>query len=196
MASETACRLQPLQNLSHTHPNSTLVRQCTDTQTTPIEAPRPRHPGMPHRRDHRLAGPTGAIGAGPVRRGSAAYRRHDRAAEPASPRRGRAPADPPMADCPWPSHITAWGRPPTLIRHVIPELVVEVSVDTAIDAGVWRHPARYVRLRPDLGPEDVPPSRQEQLPVMNSSAATRIPRPPQRCRSPLPPPAICRGWEV
>ncbi|MFF0087218.1 ATP-dependent DNA ligase [Streptomyces canus] len=38
-----------------------------------------------------------------------------------------------------------------------PELVVEVGVDVARDAsGLWRHPARLHRARPDLSPTDVP----------------------------------------
>jgi hypothetical protein len=43
------------------------------------------------------------------------------------------------------------------LTRVQPELVVEVSADAALQAGVFRHPLRYVRLRPDLRPEDVPP---------------------------------------
>jgi hypothetical protein len=35
-------------------------------------------------------------------------------------------------------------------------VVVEVRVDVAAERGRWRHPARYLRLRPDLAPADVP----------------------------------------
>ncbi|MGW1235058.1 hypothetical protein [Streptomyces californicus] len=38
---------------------------------------------------------------------------------------------------------------------VAPERVAEVSVDTAQDQGVWRHPVRLVRLRLDMPPDDV-----------------------------------------
>jgi hypothetical protein len=36
-------------------------------------------------------------------------------------------------------------------------LVVEVAADAALHAGVFRHPLRYVRRRPDLRPQDLPP---------------------------------------
>jgi hypothetical protein len=36
-------------------------------------------------------------------------------------------------------------------------VVVEISADAALQAGVFRHPLRYVRLRPDLTPDDLPP---------------------------------------
>ena len=35
-------------------------------------------------------------------------------------------------------------------------MVVEVSADAALQAGVFRHPLRFVRVRADLRPEDVP----------------------------------------
>lgn len=37
-----------------------------------------------------------------------------------------------------------------------PDLVVEVSGDTAVDAGQWRHPVRVHRIRADLDPQHVP----------------------------------------
>src|SRR5215207_8106194 len=65
------------------------------------------------------------------------------------------------ADHPWPDHIGTGrfggGRLSVPLTRVRPELVVEVSADAALQAGVFRHPLRYVRLRPDLRPEDVPP---------------------------------------
>ncbi|GAA0661876.1 hypothetical protein GCM10009535_46830 [Streptomyces thermocarboxydovorans] len=50
---------------------------------------------------------------------------------------------------------TTWGsRTPLDVVLVEPELVAEIYVDTAQDRGVWRHPARYVRLREDMTPGD------------------------------------------
>lgn len=53
--------------------------------------------------------------------------------------RGRgeiAPLLTPASGDPWPAEIaSAWGRPPISIRPVKPELVVEVSADTAVDRG-------------------------------------------------------------
>jgi hypothetical protein len=43
------------------------------------------------------------------------------------------------------------------ITKADPSVVVEVSADAALQAGVFRHPLRYVRLRPELQPGDVPP---------------------------------------
>ena len=48
------------------------------------------------------------------------------------------------------------GRLSVPLTRVAPELVVEVSADAALQAGVFRHPLRFVRVRPDLTPEDVP----------------------------------------
>ena len=68
---------------------------------------------------------------------------------------------PARADHPWPDRIGTGrfggGRLSVALTRVEPLAVVEVSADAALTAGVFRHPLRYVRLRPDLGPEDVPP---------------------------------------
>ncbi|MFD8599164.1 ATP-dependent DNA ligase [Kitasatospora sp. NPDC059646] len=52
-----------------------------------------------------------------------------------------------------------WGSRETLdVRLVEPEVVLEVSADTARDnAGRWRHPVRAHRVRTDLAPADLPP---------------------------------------
>ncbi|MFD7460703.1 MULTISPECIES: hypothetical protein [unclassified Streptomyces] len=44
---------------------------------------------------------------------------------------------------------------------VRPDLVAEFLADSAIDDGVYRHPVRFLRLRSDLTPEDVPPLTDE-----------------------------------
>ncbi|MET8013503.1 hypothetical protein ABZU86_16725 [Streptomyces sp. NPDC005271] len=48
------------------------------------------------------------------------------------------------------------GREPLDPILVIPDLVAEVSADTAIDRGAWRHPVRFVRPRLDVTVADVP----------------------------------------
>lgn len=67
--------------------------------------------------------------------------------------------------------LTATDSPPVTVRSawrsvagrvsylpVEPTVVVELSVDAAsFDDGVWRHPARFVRWRPDLTVEDLTP---------------------------------------
>jgi hypothetical protein len=40
--------------------------------------------------------------------------------------------------------------------QVAPTTVVELDVDTSFEQDRWRHAARYVRLRADLHPGDVP----------------------------------------
>jgi len=42
------------------------------------------------------------------------------------------------------------------LTKVEPDVVVEVSADAALQAGVFRHPMRFVRVRPDLQPDDLP----------------------------------------
>jgi ATP-dependent DNA ligase len=62
---------------------------------------------------------------------------------------------------PWPNPLpsTRWGRPgpPTLYTPVRPGVVVELTVDTAIEHHRWRHPAHFVRTRPDLRIDDLTP---------------------------------------
>ena len=66
-------------------------------------------------------------------------------------------------DHPWPERIGTGafggGRLSVPLARVAPTAVVEISADAALQAGVFRHPLRFVRLRPDLRPEDVPPIR-------------------------------------
>ncbi|TFV54048.1 ATP-dependent DNA ligase [Geodermatophilus sp. DF01-2] len=67
---------------------------------------------------------------------------------------------PAAPDHPWPDRIGAGafggGRLSVSLTRVHPDAVVEVSADAALQAGVFRHPLRFVRVRPDLAPEDVP----------------------------------------
>jgi ATP-dependent DNA ligase len=64
-------------------------------------------------------------------------------------------------DHPWPERIGTGrfggGRLSVPLTRVRPDVVVEVSADAALQAGVFRHPLRFVRTRPDLEPGDVPP---------------------------------------
>jgi ATP-dependent DNA ligase len=68
------------------------------------------------------------------------------------------PAD---EDHPWPDRIGTGrfggGRLSVPLTRVEPTAVVEVSADAALQAGVFRHPLRFVRVRPDLRPADLPP---------------------------------------
>jgi ATP-dependent DNA ligase len=67
---------------------------------------------------------------------------------------------PARPDHPWPDRIGTGrfggGRLSVPLTKVAPDVVVEVSVDAALQAGVFRHPMRYVRVRADLTPADVP----------------------------------------
>jgi ATP-dependent DNA ligase len=83
---------------------------------------------------------------------------------PLSPRQSAELAEvltPAGADHPWPERIGTGrfggGRLSVGLTRVEPTAVVEVSADAALQAGVFRHPLRYVRIRPDLHPDDVPP---------------------------------------
>ncbi|TFV86295.1 ATP-dependent DNA ligase [Blastococcus sp. CT_GayMR16] len=64
-------------------------------------------------------------------------------------------------DHPWPDRIGTGrfggGRLSVPLTRVDPGVVVEVSADAALQAGVFRHPLRFVRVRPDLEPGDLPP---------------------------------------
>jgi hypothetical protein len=43
------------------------------------------------------------------------------------------------------------------LTKVEPLVVAEVTADTALQAGQWRHPLRLVRFRADLQPSDLEP---------------------------------------
>ncbi|MGW2307531.1 ATP-dependent DNA ligase [Actinomadura luteofluorescens] len=67
------------------------------------------------------------------------------------------------ADHPWPEPLPAgWAgglpatRDPIHYTRVAPATVAEISVDAAVEHGRWRHSARFLRLRRDLTPGDVP----------------------------------------
>ena len=68
--------------------------------------------------------------------------------------------EPAGEDHPWPDRIGTGrfggGRLSVPLTRVRPAVVVEVSADAALQAGVFRHPLRFVRVRPDLRPEDLP----------------------------------------
>jgi len=83
---------------------------------------------------------------------------------PLSPRQSAelaAVLTPAGAGHPWPDRIGTGrfggGRLSVPLTRVDPGVVVEVSADAALQAGVFRHPLRFVRVRPDLQPEDLPP---------------------------------------
>jgi ATP-dependent DNA ligase len=57
---------------------------------------------------------------------------------------------------PWPDRLcVTWGNAPQLYVKISPLVVVEVTVDVAVEHGRWRHSARFVR--GDLRPSDVGP---------------------------------------
>jgi ATP-dependent DNA ligase len=60
---------------------------------------------------------------------------------------------------PWPERVGTGafggGRLSVALTRVDPTAIAEVSADSALTAGVFRHPLRFVRLRPDLSPGDV-----------------------------------------
>ncbi|MEV6733753.1 MULTISPECIES: hypothetical protein [unclassified Streptomyces] len=52
---------------------------------------------------------------------------------------------------------SAWGTRDVLDTTLVrPDLVAEISADTSINRGVYRHLIRYVRLRLDATVDDVP----------------------------------------
>ncbi|MGH3660125.1 MAG: hypothetical protein ACRDUA_26100, partial [Micromonosporaceae bacterium] len=50
-----------------------------------------------------------------------------------------------------------YGRDRIIVALVDPTLAIEVSADNAYEYGRWRHLTRFVRVRPDLTPDDVTP---------------------------------------
>ncbi|MEV5149810.1 ATP-dependent DNA ligase [Streptomyces sp. NPDC052727] len=65
------------------------------------------------------------------------------------------------ADHPWQHRrfSAGWGTRETIDhRPVVPDVVVEFAGDTAVDEHRYRHPIRYLRVRDDLSPQQLPPS--------------------------------------
>jgi hypothetical protein len=59
-------------------------------------------------------------------------------------------------------------------RPVAPDVVVEFAGDTAVDEGRYRHPVRYLRVRDDLSPAQLPPpGAPEPLDCHRRSEPTR-----------------------
>lgn len=58
---------------------------------------------------------------------------------------------------PWLLDIgTTWSRGTRrTVLPVAPTLVVEISADSSVQDGRWRHPVRLIRVRPELTPEEV-----------------------------------------
>jgi len=85
------------------------------------------------------------------------------ALRPAQSRALGALLEPPDGPHPWPDEISPghFGRSRTKIplTKAEPRIVAEVTADTALQAGKFRHPLRYVRHRADLEPQDLPPLR-------------------------------------
>ncbi|MGW8700112.1 ATP-dependent DNA ligase [Streptomyces eurythermus] len=66
---------------------------------------------------------------------------------------------PATPDHPWAGRrfSAAWGtRGELTYRPVKPELVAEFIADTALDAGRYRHPVRFMRIRTEMHPMQVP----------------------------------------
>ncbi|XRQ16466.1 ATP-dependent DNA ligase [Actinomadura welshii] len=64
---------------------------------------------------------------------------------------------------PWPAELPAGfaggpygSHPPIRYVRTEPDVVVEMSADAAVEHGRWRHAVRFVRVRTDLDPPQVP----------------------------------------
>ncbi|CAM5536724.1 hypothetical protein [Leifsonia shinshuensis] len=67
---------------------------------------------------------------------------------------------PPAGVHPWPSVVRStsydrFSRKRDVALTLIEPIVVEVSADTSLVGGSLRHPARFVRTRPELEPETI-----------------------------------------
>jgi hypothetical protein len=68
----------------------------------------------------------------------------------------------PATGHPWPQPLpAAWAGSfnrghPVVYTQVEPETVAEVEVDPAVEFGRWRHSARFVRIRAELRPKQLP----------------------------------------
>jgi len=67
---------------------------------------------------------------------------------------------PAQTNHPWPDTVTSHrfggGGDRVVLTKVEPTVVAEVTADSALQGGVWRHPLRFIRYRTDLNPDDLP----------------------------------------
>lgn len=67
--------------------------------------------------------------------------------------------DPGRAQHPWPDEVSSSrfgsSRDKVKLTKVGPNVVAEILADSALQAGLWRHPLRFVRHRPDLTPAEL-----------------------------------------
>ncbi len=80
--------------------------------------------------------------------------------KPAQSRDLAAVLQPAGPDHPWPDLVGTSrfnrSREKVSLTKVEPSVVVEISADTGLQAGAWRHPLRFIRIRSDLRPTDLP----------------------------------------
>jgi hypothetical protein len=123
------------------------------------ETAHPAHRRSRRRRRHRppRRPPRPATGPPRHRRALSSRRPHETELTPARREAVAALLAPqPGAGHPWPNPLpsTRWGRPgpPTIFTPVAPGVVVELTVDTAVEHHRWRHPAHFIRTRPRPAP--------------------------------------------
>ncbi|MER6903809.1 hypothetical protein AB0A81_26545 [Streptomyces flaveolus] len=64
------------------------------------------------------------------------------------------------AQHPWQGRrfLAGWSTRETIDhRPVVPDVVIEFAGDTSVDEGRYRHPVRYLRVRDNLSPAQLPP---------------------------------------
>ena len=142
------------------------------------ETAHPAHRRSGRRRRHRPARRAAGAAAGPPRPRRAAC--ISSGAPPSSTPAGRDAVAALLrphtgSGHPWPNPLpsTRWGRPgpPTVYTPVRPRVVVELTVDTAVEHHRWRHPAHFVRVRPDLRINDLTPLLERRTGRQSSAAA-------------------------
>ncbi|MEV0803821.1 hypothetical protein AB0I34_39435 [Kribbella sp. NPDC050281] len=102
--------------------------------------------------------------------------------KPAQSAQLAAALEPASTTHPWPDEITSyrWGGPDSKkpLAKVNPTVVAEVTADSATQGGQVRHGMRYVRVRRDLSPEDLP---QLECPVSRLAAPASCRTCPMAC---------------
>ena len=140
---------------------NTLNTTVRDAPRIPNERSTPRDPRGHRRRGPRLAHPPRGRHRRPLHhRWRAGDHRAHGCAQTRAVGAARRRTHTRAANHPWPDEITSyrWGGPDSkkpLIK-VDPTVVVEVTADAATQAGQLRHGMRYVRVRADLNPNDLP----------------------------------------
>lgn len=140
---------------------SRMCATVRDDQETPIESQRPgQHRGLDRRRQRITESAHRDRGRPVPRRRHPADGRPQHLTDPRAVPRPRRGADRRRRASSVAGHVAATrfgsGHNRVTLTKVQPTVIAEITADAARQHGVWRHPLRFLRTRPDVTVHDLP----------------------------------------